>query len=168
MLLFIATLAIPLEVIMSPIFIVIRNVGFYDNFWGLIIPAAATPTGVFIMRQYFVSIPNELIESGRMDGTGEWKVFTRIVLPIAKPVVASLSIFSFMWRWNDYLWPLIVISSPEKYTLQLAISNFAGEFSVDWDSLLSMSVISMVPVLIIFLLFQPYFIQGIAASGMKE
>lgn len=167
LLLFISTLAIPLEVIMSPIFIVIRNLGMYDSVWGLIIPAAATPTGVFIMRQYFLSIPDELLESARIDGAKEWRIFSRIILPIGKPVVASLAIFSFMWRWNDYLWPLIVVHSPEKYTLQLAISNFSGEFSVDWDSLLSMSVISMIPVLIVFLIFQRYFLRGIASTGMK-
>lgn len=167
LLIFISTLAIPLEVIMSPIFIVIRNLGLYNSLWGLIIPAAATPTGVFLMRQYFVSIPDELMEAARIDGSSEWGIYARIMLPLGKPVIAALAIFSFMWRWNDYIWPLIVINNPKKYTLQLAISNFAGQFSTDWDSLLAVSVISMVPVLVIFLIFQKYFMAGISTTGMK-
>jgi alpha-1,4-digalacturonate transport system permease protein len=165
---FISTLMIPLEVIMIPIFSVVKNVGLYNNIWGLIIPSAATPTGLFIMRQYLLSIPDELMEAARIDGASELYIFSRIIMPIAKPAMAVLAIFSFMWRWNDFLWPLIVISDPKLYTLQLAISNFMGEFNVDWNSLLAMSVVAMIPVLIIFLIFQKQFVQGMATSGMKE
>lgn len=165
---FISTLMIPLEVIMIPIFGVIRKVGLYNSLWGIIIPPAATPTGLFIMRQYLLSVPDELLEAARIDGASEWSIFARIIVPIAKPVMAVLAIFSFMWRWNDFLWPLIVISDPKKYTIQLAISNFMGEYNVDWNSLLSMSVISMIPVLIIFLIFQKQFVRGMVTSGMKD
>lgn len=165
---FISTLMIPLEVIMIPIFSVVKHVGLYNNIWGLIIPSAATPTGLFIMRQYLLSIPDELLEAARIDGSSEWHIFWRIIIPIAKPAMSVLAIFSFMWRWNDFLWPLIVISDPKKYTIQLAISNFMGEFNVDWNSLLSMSVVSMIPVLIIFLIFQKQFVQGMVTSGMKD
>ncbi|MMZ65140.1 L-arabinose transport system permease protein AraQ [compost metagenome] len=102
-----------------------------------------------------------------MDGAGEWKIFWSIILPIAKPIIAVLAIFSFMWRWDDFLWPLIVISDPAKYTIQLALSNFIGEYNVDWGSLLAMSTITMIPVLVVFLVFQRHFIQGITTSGMK-
>ena len=165
---FIATLMIPLEVIMIPIFSIVKNLGLYNNIWGLIIPPAATPTGLFIMRQYLLSVPDELMEAARIDGASEWHIFWKLIIPIAKPAMAVLAIFSFMWRWNDFLWPLIVISDPKKYTIQLAISNFMGQFNVDWNSLLAMSVVAMIPVLIIFLIFQKQFVQGMVTSGMKD
>lgn len=164
---FISTLMIPLEVIMIPIFKVISKVGLYNSLWGIIIPPAATPTGVFLMRQYLLTVPNELLEAARIDGAGEWKIYWRIILPIAKPIMAVLAIFSFMWRWDDFLWPLIVISDPTKYTVQLAISNFIGQYDVDWGSLLAMTVVTMIPVLIVFLLFQKQFVKGMVTSGMK-
>lgn len=165
---FISTLMIPLEVIMIPIFGVVKHVGLYNNIWGLIIPASATPTGLFIMRQYLLSVPDELLEASRIDGSSEWHTFWSIIVPISKPAMSVLAIFSFMWRWNDFLWPLILISNPKKYTIQLAISNFMGEYNVDWNSLLAMSVVSMIPVLIIFLIFQKQFVQGMVTSGMKD
>ncbi|WP_306010358.1 carbohydrate ABC transporter permease [Bacillus sp. MMSF_3328] len=165
---FISTLMIPLEVIMTPIFTVISKLGLYNTLWGIIIPPAATPTGVFLIRQYLLTVPDDLLEAARIDGAGEWKIFWRIILPIAKPIISVLAIFSFMWRWDDFIWPLIVISDPTKYTIQLALSNFIGEYNVDWGSLLAMSVVTMVPVLIVFLIFQKQFIQGLATSGMKD
>ncbi|MFD0871143.1 Inner membrane ABC transporter permease protein ycjP [Chlamydia abortus] len=164
---FISTLMIPLEVIMIPIFSVISKLGLYNSLWGIIIPPAATPTGVFLIRQYLLSVPNDLLEAARMDGASEWKIYRSIILPIAKPILAVLTIFSFMWRWDDFLWPLIVISDPKKYTIQLALSNFIGEYNVDWSSLLAMSVITMIPVLIVFLIFQKQLVQGIVTTGMK-
>ncbi|WP_243450062.1 carbohydrate ABC transporter permease [Neobacillus terrae] len=165
---FISTLMIPLEVIMTPIFTVISKLGLYNSLWGIIIPPAATPTGVFLIRQYLLTVPNELIEAARIDGAGEWKIFWKLIVPIAKPIISVLAIFSFMWRWDDFIWPLIVISDPTKYTVQLALSNFIGEYNVDWGSLLAMSVVTMIPVLIVFLIFQKQFIQGMATSGMKD
>lgn len=164
---FISTLMIPLEVIMIPIFKVLSFLGLYNNLLAIIIPPAATPTGVFLMRQYLLTVPEELLEAARMDGASEWKIYWRLILPIAKPMLAVLAIFSFMWRWDDFLWPLIAISDPSKYTIQLALSNFIGEFNVDWGSLLAMSVITMIPVLAVFLAFQRYFVNGMITSGMK-
>ena len=165
---FICTLMLPLEVLMIPIFQMVKNMGMYNNFWGLIIPPAATPMGVFMVRQYFYSVPNELMEAARIDGASETHIFIRLMLPIAKPVMSVLAIFSFMWRWNDYMWPLLVIRDPKLYTVQLALANFNGEYSVDWNSLLAMSVVTMIPVLVIFLIFQKQFIRGMVTSGMKE
>ncbi|AFK85521.1 MULTISPECIES: carbohydrate ABC transporter permease [Thermoanaerobacterium] len=167
-LIFISTLIIPLEVIMIPIFSVIRKLGLYNNLLGIIIPPAATPTGVFLVRQYLLNVPDELIEAARIDGANEWSIFWKLIFPISMPVVSVLAIFSFMWRWNDFLWPLIVISDPSKYTIQLAISNFIGEFNIDWNSLLAMSVITMIPVLIIFIIFQKQFVSGMVTSGLKD
>ncbi len=165
---FIATLMLPLEVLMIPIFHVVKFFKMYNTFAGIIIPPAATPTGVFLLRQYFLSVPNELIESARVDGASETRIFFSIMLPIAKPAMSVLAIFSFMWRWNDFMWPLLVIRDVEKYTVQLALANFSGQFSVDWNSLIAMSVVSVIPVLIVFLLFQKQFVQGMVTSGMKE
>lgn len=165
---FIATLMIPLEVIMIPIFRVINVLGLYNTFAGVIIPPAATPTGVFIARQFFLTVPNELMESARIDGASESRIFTRIMLPLSKPIISVLAIFSFMWRWNDFMWPLLVLRDNQKFTLQLALQNFNGQYSVDWSSLLSMSVISMIPVLIIFLIFQRQFVEGMVTTGLKD
>ncbi|MGO4496669.1 carbohydrate ABC transporter permease [Paenibacillus sp. 2RAB27] len=164
---FISTLMIPLEVIMIPIFKVISMLGLFNSLWGIIIPPAATPTGVFLIRQYLLSVPDELLEAARIDGAGEWKIYWKIILPLSKPVLSVLAIFSFMWRWDDFLWPLIVISDPRKYTIQLALSNFMGEYNVDWGSLLAMSVVTMIPVLAVFISFQRYFVKGMVTSGMK-
>lgn len=165
---FISTLMIPLEVIMIPIFQVLKTLGMYNTMAGIIIPPAATPTGVFLMRQYILSIPDSLLEAARVDGASEWCIFSRIIVPIVKPVLAVLTIFSFMWRWNDFLWPLLVINNPQKYTVQLAIANFTGQYSVDWNSLLAMAVVTMIPVLVVFLIFQKQFVKGMVVSGMKE
>jgi len=163
----IATLMIPLQVILVPIFILEKNLGLLNSLWGIIIPPAATPTGIFLARQYMMTIPNSLIEAARIDGGGEWFIFHRIIVPLAKPIIATIAIFSFMWRWNDFLWPFIVISQQKKYTLQLALANFVGQYDVDWSKLLSMTVISIIPLIIVFLLFQKYFINGMTSGGVK-
>ena len=162
-----ATLMVPLEVIMIPIFKVIVATNLYNSLWGLIIPAASSPTAVFLVRQYYVGIPDAYMEAARIDGASEFNIFMRIMLPLAKPVVSVLCIFSFMWRWNDYLWPKLVINSKARYTIQLALANYSGEYSVDWNSLLAMSVISMIPVIIVFLTLQKYIIGGLTAGGVK-
>ncbi|CAG7644299.1 L-arabinose transport system permease protein AraQ [Paenibacillus solanacearum] len=164
---FISTLMIPLEVIMIPIFKVLSTLGMYNTLWALIIPPAATPTGVFLIRQYLLTVPDELLEAARMDGASEWRIYSQLILPMCKPILAVLAIFSFMWRWDDFLWPLIGISDPSLYTIQLALSNFIGEYNVDWGSLLAMSVITMIPVLVVFLVFQRQFVSGMVTSGMK-
>ena len=161
------TMMIPLEVIMIPVFKVIVATKMYNNLWGLIIPAIASPTATFLIRQYYISIPGDYMEAGRIDGASEFHIFLRIMAPMATPVLSVLCIFSFMWRWNDYLWPKLVISSKHLYTIQLALATFSGEFSVDWNSLLAMSVVSMLPVLIIFVIFQKHIIGGITVGGIK-
>jgi len=163
----IATLMIPLQVILVPIFILEKNLGLLNSLWGIIIPPAATPTGIFLARQYMMTIPNSLIEAARIDSAGEWYIFQRIIIPLAKPIIATIAIFSFMWRWNDFLWPFIVIAKQKKYTLQLALANFVGQYDVDWSKLLSMTVISIIPLIVVFLVFQRYFIKGMTSGGVK-
>jgi alpha-1,4-digalacturonate transport system permease protein len=167
LMLFISTLMIPLEVIMIPIFKIVSNLGLANTLLGIIIPPSASPTGIFIIRQYILTIPDEIIEAAYIDGAPEWKVFTNIIVPMARPVIAVLTIFSFMWRWNDYLWPLIVLSDPKKYTIQLAIANFMGQYTIDWNSILAMGVVGIIPLLIIYIIFQKQFISGVVTSGLK-
>ena len=164
---FMATMMLPLDLLMIPIFQLVKAVGLYNSFWGLIIPPAATPAGVFIVRQYFLTIPDEIMESARIDGAGETKIFLYLMVPLAKPAISVLAIFSFLWRWNDYMWPLVVIRDTAKYTVQLALASFSGQYAVSWGSLLAMSVLTMIPVLIIFLIFQKQFMKGMTAGAVK-
>ena len=166
-LLTLATIMIPLQVIMVPIFLVLRNIGLTDSLWGIIIPPAATPTGVFLLRQYMLSIPDEILEAARVDGASEWGIYWRIILPLSIPALATLAIFSFTWRWNDFVWPFIVLTSEKKSTLQLALARLVGQFGVDWSTLLAATVITMVPMLVVFLLLQRYFLSGATAGSVK-
>ncbi len=163
----IATLMIPLQVIMIPIFLQLKNLGMLNSLWGIIIPPAATPTGVFLARQYLVNLPDSLIEAARIDGAKEYSIFFRLILPMSKPIVATIAIFSFMWRWNDYLWPLIVITDNKKQTVQQALANFVGQLQINWSDLLAMTTIAIIPVIIVFLAFQRFFFSGIAAGSVK-
>ncbi len=122
----IGTLMIPVSVVLVPVFLVITQVGWVNNLWGVIIPGAATPTGVFLLRQYMLTLPDELLASARIDGASEWRIYWQIVLPLSAPALAVLAIFSIMWRWNDFLWPLIVLSHSELFTLQVGLECLPG------------------------------------------
>lgn len=166
-LLIIATLMVPPTIILVPAFLVISSVGLLNNLWGVILPAVATPTGVFLLRQYMLTIPDELLEAARMDNASEWRIYWKIVLPLAAPAMAVLAIFSFMWRWNDFLWPLIVLSKSENFTLQLALNAFQGELNTQWHYLLAMTVITLIPISLVFTFLQKYIATGIASAGVK-
>jgi len=161
------TLMIPLQAIMIPVYLTMARLGLVNTLWGIIIPPSATPTGVFLLRQYMLTIPDELLEAARVDGAGEWRIFAGIVLPLAAPALAVLAIFSVVWRWNDFLWPLIVINDPELFTLQLGLARFSGELVTDWNSLLALTVLTMLPVTALFAFLQRYLVSGIAATGIK-
>ena len=163
----IATLMIPPTIILVPAFLVVSGMGLLNNLWGVILPAVATPTGVFLLRQYMLTIPDELLEAARMDNASEWRIYWKIVLPLAAPAMAVLAIFSFMWRWNDFLWPLIVLSKSEKFTLQLALNAFQGELNTQWHYLLAMTVITLIPISLVFTFLQKYIATGIASAGVK-
>ena len=166
-LLIIATLMIPPTIILVPNFLVISNLGLLNSLWGVIWPAVATPTGVFLLRQYMLTIPDELLDAARMDHASEWQIYWRIVLPLTAPALAVLAIFSVMWRWNDFLWPLIVLSRSELFTLQLALNAFQGELQTEWNYLLAMTVITIIPVTLVFAFLQKHITTGIASSGVK-
>lgn len=165
--LIIATLMIPPTIILVPAFLVISELNLLNNLWGVILPAVATPTGVFLLRQYMLTIPDELLEAARMDNASEWRIYWKIILPLAAPAMAVLAIFSFMWRWNDFLWPLIVLSKSENFTLQLALNAFQGELNTQWHYLLAMTVITLIPITLVFTFLQKYITTGIASAGVK-
>jgi alpha-1,4-digalacturonate transport system permease protein len=166
-LLIIATLMIPPTIILVPVFLVINQVGLLNSLWGVILPAVATPTGVFLLRQYMLTIPDELLEAARMDHASEWRIYWRIILPLSAPALAVLAIFSVMWRWNDFLLPLIVLSQNQFFTLQLALNSFQGELNTQWHYLLAMTVITLLPVTVVFAFLQRYITTGIASAGVK-
>ncbi len=163
----ISTLMVPLSVVLVPVFLVITNVGWNNNLLGVIIPGAATPTGVFLLRQYMLTIPDELLAAARIDGATEWRIYSQIILPLTKPALAVLTIFSVMWRWNDFLWPLIVLSVNEMFTLQVGLNSFQGELNVQWHLILAMTVLTLLPISLVFALLQKHVTTGIATTGMK-
>ncbi len=162
-----ATIMIPLQVILLPVYQVVSSLGLVNSLWGLIIPPAATPTGVFLLRQYMLTIPDDLLEAARIDGASEWRIFWRIVLPLCRPALAVVTIFSVIWRWNDFLWPLIVAQDERIYTLPVALARFSGQQVVPFNLVLAVSVLSILPVVIIFLLVQRHILTGIASTGLK-
>lgn len=165
--LILATLMIPPTVVLVPNYLIASTLGLTNSLWGVIWPGVATPTGVFLLRQYMLTLPDELLDAGRMDHASEWRLFWRIVLPLSAPALAVLAIFSVMWRWNDFLWPMVVLNRSEYFTLQLALNSFQGDLQTSWNLLLAMTVMTLAPVTVIFLLLQRYIVQGIASSGVK-
>jgi alpha-1,4-digalacturonate transport system permease protein len=162
-----STLMVPLSVILVPVFLVITTIDWNNNLLGVIVPAAATPTGLFLLRQYMLTIPDELLDAARIDGASEWRIYAQVILPLAKPALAVLTIFSVMWRWNDFLWPLIVLSRSEFFTLQIGLNSFQGELNVQWNLILAMTVLTLLPITLVFAILQRNITTGIATTGMK-
>ncbi len=160
-------LMIPIQVILVPEFLVVSWMGLLNSPWGVILPRAAEAFGVFMVRQFMVSIPDELIEAARLDGASEMRIFLRIVLPLSKPIIAVLIIFTFMWRWNDFAWPLVVLTDQESFTLPLGLNLLRGDTNPDWGGIMALALVSLLPMLVIFLVFQRYLVQGIASTGLK-
>jgi multiple sugar transport system permease protein len=161
------TMMIPGVITIIPIYILLRNLGMLDSYQGLIIPFMVTAFGIFMMRQFFVSIPNELEEAARVDGAGRVRTFAQVVLPLARPALSALTIFTFMGRWNDFLMPLIIINNPDLFTLPLGMSTFRGQYKTDWGLLMSGSILVMIPIVILYVAFQRFFIEGISYTGLK-
>ena len=167
MLVVIGTLMIPITIILVPVYLVVTTVGLVNSLWAVILPGAATPTGVFLLRQYMLTLPRDLIEAARMDKASEWQIYWRIVMPLTLPALAVLVIFSIMWRWNEFLWPLAVLTKTEVYTLQIGLNAFQGELQTQWHYLLAMTVVTLTPVAIVFVFLQRFITTGIANTGMK-
>jgi multiple sugar transport system permease protein len=164
---FLATMMIPGQVTIIPSFMVLKNLGLLNNYLGLIIPGSASVFGIFLVKQFMQGVPDDLIDAARIDGCTEFRVYCHIVIPLLKPVLATIAIFTFMGAWNDFLWPLIVMTSEKMYTLPVALSMLNGEHNTEWALLMAGAVIVTAPVLVIFFALQKYFIQGIAHTGLK-
>ena len=168
MALVLATLMVPAGITLIPNFILMSNLGLVNSYPGLILPFLAGPFGVFLMRQFMLGIPDELLEAARMDGASEFKIFWSVVMPIATPVLATLGILTFLGSWNSFIYPLVMATEPRMYTLPVALATFAtGQYQADHGMLMAGSVILVVPVLVVFILFQRWITEGIATTGLK-
>ncbi|TWI03695.1 multiple sugar transport system permease protein [Luteimonas cucumeris] len=165
--LLLAALVIPAQVAMLPLFLMMKQLHLVNSFGGVVVPALATVFGIFLVRQYARSIPDELLEAARIDGASELRIFFQIVLPMLKPVLVTLSIFTFMAAWNDFMWPLIVLTDQEHYTLPVALASLSREYVQDVEMMMAGAVLTVLPVLAVFLLLQRYYIQGLLLGSVK-
>jgi multiple sugar transport system permease protein len=164
-----SSMMIPGQVAMLPLFMMFNKLGLLNNYLGLIVPGLASVFGIFLMKQFMMSIPNALLDSARIDGASEWRIYWRVVLPLTKPALATLAIFSFMGAWNDFLWPLIVMTQESMYTLPVALANLTGEeHRTQYELLMAGATIVILPIAIVFLAMQRFYISGITAGGVKE
>jgi multiple sugar transport system permease protein len=164
---YLATLMVPFQVIMIPQFLIIKKLGLVDSHMALILIGAFSPFGVFLLRQFFLGIPEELSESARIDGATEFQIYWKIIMPLAKPALASLGIFTFVHGWNDFLGPLIYLNSASKKTIQLAIRIFQTQYGNEYALIMSAAVCAVIPIIAVYLFAQRYFIEGIALTGIK-
>ena len=168
-LLYLAALMIPSQVIMIPIFLMVKELGWVNSHLSLIIPSLATPFGTFLFRQFFLGIPEDLVDAAKLDGCSPFGVYWRVFLPLSKPALATLGIFTALATWNSFIWPLILIRSTEKYTVTQGIGLLRGmiQFRASWDLVMAGTVTALIPIVIVFIFAQRYFIEGITLSGLK-
>jgi multiple sugar transport system permease protein len=162
-----ATLMVPFQVIMIPTFLIVQHLGLVDSLGALIAPNLVTPFGIFLLRQFFRTLPVELEEAARIDGCSRLGVLFRVVLPLSTPALATLGIVTFLWTWNDFLWPLIVITSTNQSTVQLGLASFQGAHITKWNLLMAGNVMALAPMLIVFVVAQRWFVRSLAATGIK-
>lgn len=165
-LLYLTTLMIPFQVTMIPNFVIIRYLAWYNTYQALILPSAFSVFSTFLMRQYFLTLPMDLDEAARMDGAGSWRIWAQIILPLSGPIVATLAIFNFQGTWNDFLWPLVITNSQSMRTIPVGLSAFQGQYNTEWHLLMAGSVVALLPVLILYIIGQNWFVRGITLSGM--
>ncbi len=164
---YLVTLMIPFQVTMIPTFVLLKYLGWVDTYQGLIVPGLVSAYGTFFLRQFFISIPRDLEDAATIDGCNKLGIFRHVILPLAKPAIATLSIFTFLGVWNDFLWPLVVINSPEKMTLPLMLNSLRGLHSTDWTILMPASVIVVTPVILVYIFNQKFITEGISLTGLK-
>jgi len=164
---YVATLMIPAQVLMIPLFILLRSLGWLDSYRALIVPALTSAFGTFLLRQFFLGLPRTLLDAAKLDGAGAWATYRHVALPLARPALATLTILTFLASWNDFLWPLIVINSPEKMTLPLMLNLFRGLYTTQWTTLMPAAVVVLLPVVVVYLLNQRFITRGIALTGIK-
>jgi len=165
--LLLATMMVPGQVTMMPVFMLLKELHLLNAYTGLILPGAASVFAIFLIKQFMETVPDELLEAARIDGCSEFAIFWRIVLPLSKPVLATVALFTFMGAWNEFLWALIVMLDEAKYTLPVALANLSGQYNTSWGLLMAGSVVVILPVLVIFLLLQKLYVRGITMSGLK-
>ena len=165
--LLISTMMIPGQVTLAPLYELMLKLGFLDSFKALILPPMAAVWGTFLLKQFIQTLPTELIDSGRVDGASEWQIFSRIIIPIAKPGLAVLGIFTFVGHWNDFMWPLVVLKDSQKYTIQLGLSAFRFEYTTAYGPMMAGATLAALPMVIIFLLLQRYFLEGLTVGALK-
>lgn len=166
--LLLSSMIIPAQVTMLPLFLMLKEMGFINTYMAIIIPGLANIFGIFLVRQYAMSIPDSFIESARMDGATDFQIYRSIILPLCLPILITLAIFTFMGTWNDFLWPLIALTDSSMYTLPVALANLMGEHTKDPELMMAGSVITIIPILVVFLILQKYYIKGIMLGGVKE
>jgi multiple sugar transport system permease protein len=162
-----AGLAIPVQVAMLPLFLLIKALGLVNNYGGVIIPGLSSIFGIFLVRQYALAIPDDLLDAARIDGAGELRVFRSIVLPTIQPVLATLALWTFLATWNDFMWPLIVLSDDRRYTLPVALAGLVGEHAQDVELMMAGAVVTVLPVLVLFLVLQRYYVEGVTEGSVK-
>jgi multiple sugar transport system permease protein len=165
--LILSTLMVPTEMLVIPWFVMSADYGWVNTFWGIAFPGMITGFGVFLMRQFFLTLPSDLFDAGRIDGMSEFGLYWRVGLPLVRPGLAALGIFSFIGNWNAYLWPLIVAQRPEMRTIPVGVSLFSGEASTAWHLIMTASALAIIPVLIVFIIFQKQIIEGVVLTGVK-
>ncbi|QJR11183.1 hypothetical protein DSM104443_02256 [Usitatibacter rugosus] len=167
LLIILATLMIPATVVLVPIYLIVSELGLTNNPWGVILPVISTPTGVFLLRQYMLTLPTELIEAARMDHASEWRIYWKLVVPLSTPALAVVAIFSIMSRWNEFLLPLIILTEPHAQTLQIALAGYTDENGIHYGMLLAMTTLTALPLALAFIFLQRYITTGIASTGIK-
>jgi multiple sugar transport system permease protein len=160
-------LVVPVQVSMLPLFLLMRELGLINTYWGVIIPSLASIFGIFLVRQYALSIPDDLLDAARVDGASELRIYRSIVLPVITPILATLAIWTFLSTWNDFMWPLIVLSDDRRYTLPVALASLVGEHVQDTELMMAGSVLTVLPVLLVFLVLQRYYIAGMMVGSVK-
>jgi len=166
-LILIATMMIPRQVTLIPLFALMIKLHLINTYWALILPSGVDVFGIFLMRQFITQIPNELEAAARMDGCTQWQILWRIILPLCKPALSSLAIFIFMWNWNDFVWPLIAVTDADMRTVTVGVSIFEGRYLSNWGIVMAAGVMSVMPLVALFVTLQRYFIQGVAMTGIK-
>jgi multiple sugar transport system permease protein len=160
-------LMMPFQVTLIPLYDLLANLGWTDTLHGLIVPRATNAFGIFFLRQFFLSLPKDLEEAARVDGAGEFRIYSRIVMPLAGPALLTLGLFHFMYNWNDLLWPLLINQAPERQTLPSGLAQFMGQHVVEYGLLMAAAVLALLPVIVFFLLIQRRFVEGVATTGIK-
>ncbi|MEW9671158.1 carbohydrate ABC transporter permease [Ammoniphilus sp. 3BR4] len=164
---YLATLMVPEQVTLIPRFILFNYLGIYNTHWALILPGVFTAFGTFLLRQFYLTIPNELSEAARMEGANHFQIWTRIILPLSKPTLVSLIILSFTWNWNEFVNPLVFLNNPELFTVPLGLTSFIDEMGTEYTLMMAAAVSSILPVIILFITCQRWFIEGVISSGVK-